>query len=183
MWIRSVARARLIERLLVIAVLVGMLPTGGLTAAPKTSDDTQIWACEQQHDSTLRLVVDRADCARNERAVNLNDTKTPVGVCVQNDDQVVRLARAAKGGSRNGDCDPAMETTQKLPGDAPTPLCARQDGDLAVCAEGSKPDVTVPARNRPANAGGNGGNAPAAGTDSAKTDPAKEKPKERASKR
>ena len=96
MRIRSVARARLIECLLIVAMLVSQLPTAALSAAPaaaaKTDAAAQIWAC-QQPGGTLRLVADRADCAKNEPAVNLNNTKTPLSVCVSKDDQVLRLAR------------------------------------------------------------------------------------------
>src|SRR4051794_6934506 len=127
MRIRRVARARLIDCLLVLALLVGQLPTAGLSvalaAAPQQGDDAQIWACQQQG-GTLRLVADQADCAKNESAVNLDNTKTPVSVCVSEDDQVLRLVHAAKGGGHHDDCKDPAETFLKLPGKAATPLCA-----------------------------------------------------------
>ena len=188
MWIRSVARARLIERLLVIAVVVSIVPPGLLTAAPQEGDAASIWACEQQ-EGTLRLVADRADCAKNEPAVNLNNTENPVSVCVRKDDQVIHLARAAKGGSRHDDCKSQTETISsvqvKLPGSAATPLCVPPEGLLADCAEGSEPIAAVPPRNQPAETVNDVGESPRAGADPAQKEPkkaAQKEPKKRASK-
>jgi hypothetical protein len=174
----SAFAARLLVRLVVIAMLVGMLPPAALSAAPEEGDAAAIWACKQQNHATLRPVADQADCGKNERAVNLNDTKNPVGVCVGNDDQVLRLARADKGGSRPGDCDRRKETFRELPGDTPVPLCTRWDDRLAICGDSGKSEETEPPRNQKADKGDNGGDESKAGTDAA----AEEQPKEQAAK-
>jgi VCBS repeat-containing protein len=136
---RGVARVRQI--VLIVAMLVNLVPTSVLPVAAQQGDAAPIWACTEQGDPALRPVADQKDCDDTERAVNLNDAQDPIAVCVRTSDQAI-LLRSTTDSSQPDDCDP-----RKIPGDAPTKLCLRSDGDLGLCGDGAEPDVVVPPRS------------------------------------